>query len=117
MIQFDILEVKPPSPFKSVCLINTDVEIDFAPPLDYVEPAPRSPKNKPVAQDEPETQSNGFSAFTGGFQRLDGKKVKIDPTVKENPDLYDPRKVRLVKGVRKYGQLVNEFAGKGVRIS
>jgi len=49
MIQFDILEVKPPSPFKSVCLINTDVEIDFAPPLDYVEPAPRSPKNKPVA--------------------------------------------------------------------
>ena len=109
--------MKPPSPFKSVCLINTDVEIDFAPPLDYVEPAPPSPKNKAAPEENENTQSNTFSAFTGGFQRLDGKKVKIDPTVRETPDTYDPRKVRLINGVRSYGQLVNEFGGKGVRIN
>ena len=52
-LRFDILEVKPSSPFKSVCMINTDVEIDFAPPLDYVEPAPPSPKrNKKMEAEE-----------------------------------------------------------------
>lgn len=38
--QIDIKEVKPD---KAVSVVETDVEVDFAPPKDYVEPPPRPP--------------------------------------------------------------------------
>lgn len=34
----DILEIKPKNEYDAICIINTDVEVDFAPPLDYEEP-------------------------------------------------------------------------------
>lgn len=79
MLQFDILEAKPPNPFKSVCMINTDVEIDFAAPLDYIEPARPIPKlqKKTSSQNiEEEGEDAEFRAFRGNYQRLDGKTVK-----------------------------------------
>ncbi|KAH3675439.1 hypothetical protein WICMUC_002728 [Wickerhamomyces mucosus] len=33
-----VLEVKPESPYKGICVIETDLETDFAPPVGYVEP-------------------------------------------------------------------------------
>lgn len=33
-----VLEVKPESAFSSICVIETDLETDFAPPVGYVEP-------------------------------------------------------------------------------
>jgi ubiquitin fusion degradation protein 1 len=31
----DILELKPKNEYDALCIIDTDVEVDFAPPLDY----------------------------------------------------------------------------------
>jgi ubiquitin fusion degradation protein 1 len=33
----DVLDIKPKSKYNCICTINTDVEVDFAPPLDYQE--------------------------------------------------------------------------------
>lgn len=37
----NVLEVKPPT-YGAVSIVETDVQLDFAPPLDYVEPPPPS---------------------------------------------------------------------------
>eukprot|EP00898_Chlorokybus_atmophyticus_P008264 jgi/Chlat1/8439/Chrsp80S07852 len=79
----DIVETKPSH---AVSIIETDCEVDFAPPLDYVEPvrpAPAAPipAVQPAAQPQtstapaPEAPSEEpkFSAFTGSARRLDGK--------------------------------------------
>uniref|UniRef100_A0A1D1YEU4 Ubiquitin fusion degradation protein 1 n=1 Tax=Anthurium amnicola TaxID=1678845 RepID=A0A1D1YEU4_9ARAE len=71
----DIVETKPSS---AISIIETDCEVDFAPPLDYKEPEPLSsstPLSKAPAQaqevaDQPEPK---FSPFTGIGRRLDGK--------------------------------------------
>lgn len=34
----DILEIKPESQYNAAILIDTDCNLEFAPPLDYVEP-------------------------------------------------------------------------------
>uniref|UniRef100_A0ACD5UYE9 Uncharacterized protein n=1 Tax=Avena sativa TaxID=4498 RepID=A0ACD5UYE9_AVESA len=72
----DIVEAKPAS---AVCIIETDCEVDFAPPLDYKEPEkPQRPVVVParkalsedqdaIAEDEPK-----FKPFTGSAKRLDG---------------------------------------------
>ena len=81
----DIVETKPAS---AVCIIETDCEVDFAPPLDYKEPAekprqatvlPASNKapaagdgNTTAVEDEPK-----FKPFTGSGKRLDGKASKL----------------------------------------
>jgi Ubiquitin fusion degradation protein UFD1 len=41
MYKFDIVEVKPKSPFKTIITLNCDLKLDFEEPLDYVEPAPQ----------------------------------------------------------------------------
>lgn len=33
--EIDILEIKPKNNYEAICIINTDVQVDFAPPLDY----------------------------------------------------------------------------------
>jgi len=93
------------------------VEIDFAPPLDYVEPAPPSPKlekrtSSTIIAEQGESQ---FRAFRGNYQRLDGKEVKYDPVEHVTDTEYDPRSRRLKRGVRGV-EIFDEFAGSGVRI-
>lgn len=92
----DIQEVRPP---RAVSIIETDCEVDFAPPLDYVEPQrppPPAPAPAPPAQlpaegalrnsvrwvlsdaasaAAGEAQPPKFAAFAGGARRLDGKAV------------------------------------------
>ena len=72
----DIVEAKPAS---AVSIIETDCEVDFAPPLDYKEPEKPQrtvvPASKAPAEDldsnvEDETK---FKPFTGSGKRLDGK--------------------------------------------
>lgn len=73
----DIIETKPAS---AISIIETDCEVDFAPPLDYKEPEKSSPvpssKAPAQAQEEPPKEEPTFSPFTGVGRRLDGKPSK-----------------------------------------
>jgi ubiquitin fusion degradation protein 1 len=75
----DIVEAKPAS---AVSIIETDCEVDFAPPLDYKEPEkPQRPMvpstSKAPAEDEDAiAQEPKFKPFTGFAKRLDGKAPK-----------------------------------------
>ncbi|CAH9109319.1 unnamed protein product [Cuscuta epithymum] len=76
----DIVEAKPSS---AISVIETDCEVDFAPPLDYKEPERpvSSLPNKAPAEGE-ESQVDAipkFNPFTGAGKRLDGKSLKYDP--------------------------------------
>ncbi|KAK1305423.1 hypothetical protein QJS10_CPB11g02219 [Acorus calamus] len=74
----NIIETKPSN---AVSIIETDCEVDFAPPLDYKEPerverpTPAIPSNKAQAQvqEVPAEAEPKFSPFTGIGRRLDGK--------------------------------------------
>eukprot|EP00246_Nothoceros_aenigmaticus_P007695 TRINITY_DN2168_c0_g1_i1.p1 TRINITY_DN2168_c0_g1~~TRINITY_DN2168_c0_g1_i1.p1 ORF type:complete len:332 (+),score=72.56 TRINITY_DN2168_c0_g1_i1:67-1062(+) len=75
----DIIETKPAN---AITIIETDCEVDFAPPLDYKEPehvpAPVAlPSASQVSKDVPEpAEQPKFTAFQGTARRLDGKAVK-----------------------------------------
>ena len=89
----DIVELKPDN---AVCILDCDLNTDFAPPLDYVEPEPvfRNPpppsvnggnalgkeKGGQKRKEEPEPVDEGpkFLAFAGGGNRLDGKSSRPD---------------------------------------
>lgn len=101
-----VLEVKPDVEDKhSVCCVETDIEVDFAPPVGYVDPSTQSDSNygraiktpgtsasstpAPMAAAGTMAQSIGYSelaqqtlkaasknAFSGGGQKLSGKAVK-----------------------------------------
>ncbi|MCL7028906.1 hypothetical protein MKW94_008571 [Papaver nudicaule] len=81
----DIVESKPAN---AVSIIDTDCEVDFAPPLDYVEPkrpAPSVPSSKGKAAvsavQEPQVEEEPkFKPFTGGGRRLDGNPLKNPAT-------------------------------------
>ncbi|PRQ19048.1 putative ubiquitin fusion degradation protein UFD1 [Rosa chinensis] len=72
----DIIETKPSD---AIGIIDTDCEVDFAPPLDYKEP------EKPVASSIPlNKEADGqvdkpkFSPFKGTGRRLDGKPLQYE---------------------------------------
>ncbi|XP_040383340.1 ubiquitin recognition factor in ER-associated degradation protein 1-like [Oryza brachyantha] len=77
----DIVETKPAP---AVCIIDTDCEVDFAPPLDYREPEkverqePSVPASKVTseAKDDAVKDEPKFRAFPGLGNRLDGKALK-----------------------------------------
>ncbi|KAG7636927.1 Ubiquitin fusion degradation protein Ufd1-like [Arabidopsis thaliana x Arabidopsis arenosa] len=76
----DIVETKPAN---AISIIETDCEVDFAPPLDYKEPerptAPAAAKGPAKAEevvDEPEPK---FNPFTGSGRRLDGRPLAYEP--------------------------------------
>uniref|UniRef100_A0A2C9V5D3 Ubiquitin fusion degradation protein 1 homolog n=1 Tax=Manihot esculenta TaxID=3983 RepID=A0A2C9V5D3_MANES len=77
----DIIETRPSN---AISIIETDCEVDFAPPLDYKEPekpAVSIPKNKATSQveEDPAETEPKFSPFTGVGRRLDGKPLKPQP--------------------------------------
>ncbi|MCO5599724.1 hypothetical protein L7F22_053829 [Adiantum nelumboides] len=75
----DIIEAKPSA---AISIIETDCEVDFAPPLDYKEPEPvrgseSGNASTPQASQEPEeSEADKFNAFSGVGRRLDGKPLK-----------------------------------------
>ncbi|KAJ8763445.1 hypothetical protein K2173_002328 [Erythroxylum novogranatense] len=85
----DIIETKPSN---AISIIETDCEVDFAPPLDYKEPerpAAAIPSNKQPSQAEefPDESEPKFSAFTGAGRRLDGKPLTYQPPPVSSPAL------------------------------
>ncbi|EFN53275.1 hypothetical protein CHLNCDRAFT_136896 [Chlorella variabilis] len=83
----DIIEAKPSD---AISVIETDCNVDFAPPLDYVEPARQPPPQPvpmaaegpaaaagaaPAADEAAEPEQPKFLAFAGSGRRLDGKAV------------------------------------------
>ncbi|WVZ25287.1 hypothetical protein V8G54_003831 [Vigna mungo] len=77
----DIIETKPDH---AISIIETDCEVDFAPPLDYKEPekpiAPYSTGKAPAAaEDTPAETEPKFNPFSGTGRRLDGKPLKYQP--------------------------------------
>ncbi|CAB4290021.1 unnamed protein product [Prunus armeniaca] len=77
----DIIEAKPSH---AISIIETDCEVDFAPPLDYKEPekpVASGPLNKAAAQveEDPAETEPKFNPFTGAGRRLDGKPLKYEP--------------------------------------
>ncbi|CAN1256094.1 Ubiquitin recognition factor in ER-associated degradation protein 1 [Linum perenne] len=78
----DIIETKPA---KAITIIETDCEVDFAPPLDYKEPekpaasVPSSAKGKSQVEEAPVETVPKFNPFTGAGRRLDGKPLPYQP--------------------------------------
>jgi ubiquitin fusion degradation protein 1 len=66
--RLDVVEAQPEP---AVLVLETDCEVDFATPLDYVEPPP------PAARAE--NNNNEPVRFTGVAKRLDGKPVLEQP--------------------------------------
>ncbi|KAH9609764.1 hypothetical protein KSS87_012754 [Heliosperma pusillum] len=90
----DVVETKPSA---AVSIIETDCEVDFAPPLDYKEPEkPSRPtptkKRKPEAEEEPTEKVPKFSAFTGSGRRLDGKTSQVIEETAEKPESSETEK-------------------------
>nr|XP_043626979.1 ubiquitin fusion degradation protein 1 homolog isoform X2 [Erigeron canadensis] len=82
----DIIESKPSS---AITIIETDCEVDFAPPLDYKEPErPVSsvPSTKTSTEDQAApAEEPTFNPFTGSGRRLDGKSLKHQPASVSSP--------------------------------
>ncbi|XP_024988100.1 ubiquitin fusion degradation protein 1 homolog isoform X2 [Cynara cardunculus var. scolymus] len=76
----DIIESKPSH---AISIIETDCEVDFAPPLDYKEPerpVTSVPSSKAPAEGEAApVEEPKFNPFTGSGRRLDGKPLKYQP--------------------------------------
>lgn len=74
--EIEIVETKPSD---AVSIIEADIEVDFAPPKDYVEPVKEAPAPAqppaPAAQPQPAIPE-GPMVFTGVAYRLDGKPIK-----------------------------------------
>lgn len=76
----DIVETKPSN---GISIIETDCEVDFAPPLDYKEPERAAPSRPSKASAEVQEAAAEvepkFNPFTGESRRLDGKPLKQQP--------------------------------------
>ncbi|KAM5573663.1 hypothetical protein ABKV19_013286 [Rosa sericea] len=77
----DIVETKPG---KAISIVDTDCEVDFAPPRDYKEPempvaAASPPTNKAALVAADQIEEPKFNPFTGAGRRLDGKPLSAAP--------------------------------------
>jgi ubiquitin fusion degradation protein 1 len=101
VFEIAVLEVKPQNSSNAISCVETDIEVDFAPPLDYVEPVRSTPASAgssrpgsvvgggrvtPITQEGSMAKSIGYSAlaastaaanaptaFSGSGQRLKEK--------------------------------------------
>ncbi|KAI8368366.1 ubiquitin fusion degradation protein UFD1-domain-containing protein [Choanephora cucurbitarum] len=80
--EIKVLEVKPnQQDHMGISIVETDLEVDFAPPVGYTEPTSAKPaqmmKSK-MAIDLPEPVNTSFIPFSGGGQSLRGKNRPVD---------------------------------------
>ncbi|XP_015161206.1 ubiquitin fusion degradation protein 1 homolog isoform X1 [Solanum tuberosum] len=98
----DIVETKPSN---GISIIETDCEVDFAPPLDYKEPertAPSRPSNSPAEVQEDATEVEPkFNPFTGGARRLDGKPLKQQLPPSSSSSGSSDKQVNVTNGGKK----------------
>lgn len=97
--QYEI-EIKETKPGNAISVIETDCNVDFEAPKDYVPPSAQQPQQPQVDDDamdtdEPEVEPDGdsFLAFSGSAQRLDGKTVSASG---------EPVRVPLYSGLTRY---------------
>ncbi|CAA6655896.1 unnamed protein product [Spirodela intermedia] len=94
----DIVETKPAS---AISIIETDCEVDFAPPLDYKEPekpavsAPLSKAHAEAQEDVVEPEAK-FNPFTGTGRRLDGKQPQLQPPSIASSTTKDDRPIEAI---------------------
>ena len=94
------IEIRETKPGNAISVIETDCNVDFEAPKDYVPPAPQQPATLPKREEkveaeasEPEADPDSFLAFSGSAQRLDGKSVSASG---------DPVRVPLYSGLTRY---------------
>ena len=95
--QYEI-EIRETRPGDAISVIETDCNVDFEAPKDYVPPAPQHqlPRvDDKMDTDEPEVDADAdsFLAFSGVAQRLDGKTVSVSG---------EPVRVPLYSGLTRY---------------
>ena len=112
LYNLDVVETKPRD---TICLTNVDVNCDFDTPADYKEeehkykkqPEKQEVVKKVLTEDEIKNKIQD-NKFKGKCTRIDGGKItekqaikiEADMKKKEDEDIYDPRKHRIVHGVR-----------------
>ncbi|XP_051147297.1 uncharacterized protein LOC127262588 isoform X2 [Andrographis paniculata] len=89
----DIIETRPSN---AISIIETDCEVDFAPPLDYKEPEKPSQsipasKSSAAGQEPPVETEPKFNPFTGSGRRLDGKPSKAQPSPSSSSGSQDKK--------------------------
>lgn len=87
---FDVLEVKPETPAQAISIVEADVQVDFAPPLDYVEPVPEPVKEPVEAKPVEKAPSNSNLTFSGQYFTLSGKPPKNYNPPKPVPEESKP---------------------------
>lgn len=83
----DVLEVKPENLHQAITIVEADVQVDFAPPLDYVEPTrPQPVVETPIASEESQEKveeeeeiDDSFKSFTGTYHTLSGRPPRQIP--------------------------------------
>lgn len=83
----DVLEVRPDG---KACIIETDCEVDFAPPKDYKEPERMPPKKKPHLQNQSASATNTPTASSGGGAPAKSSSTSASKTDK-NTKLSDEK--------------------------
>lgn len=75
--EIKVLEVKPENDRQSICVVETDLEVDFAPPVGYTEPKKENkPSVGPASSVAQEYNKAATKPITG--VKLSGKKVEVD---------------------------------------
>ncbi|KAJ6896757.1 ubiquitin fusion degradation protein 1 [Populus alba x Populus x berolinensis] len=98
----DIIETKPSN---AISIIETDCEVDFAPPLDYKEPekpVASVPPSKATSQAEevPAETEPKFNPFTGAGRRLDGKPLSYQPPPASSSSVSKDKQPAVADGSR-----------------
>lgn len=98
----DIVETKPSN---AISIIETDCEVDFAPPLDYKEPekpVASVPPSKATSQAEevPAETEPKFNPFTGAGRRLDGKPLSYQPPPASSSSVSKDKQPAVADGSR-----------------
>jgi len=80
--ELNVLDTKPAA---AVSIIECDMNVDFESPVGYKEPTKEDYAPQPMEEDEPELdiskllpEQQGFVAFAGSGNRLDGKKKRTN---------------------------------------
>lgn len=113
------IDVTVTKPNIAICILNTDIEVDFERPRDMPDDYEEKVKanamrNKTLKINNNDATianatNNKFQTFTGKVTRLDGKQfddedrqqlIKLHDQI-QKVDTYDPRKFKLLHGIRK----------------
>ncbi|RCH88746.1 ubiquitin fusion degradation protein [Rhizopus stolonifer] len=79
--EIKILEVKPLfEEHSGISIVETDLEVDFAPPVGYVEPSRIAQPKSQMPIELPKVTKKGFAAFQGGGTSLRGKNKVVEET-------------------------------------